>query len=106
LYGGRGNDLLLGGPKSASRFARSGGDKVMSGGPGDDTLLGGFGTDTLAGGSGDDFLADSSPLGDARLDVLAGGSGTTRLALSTSRPLETSLLVAPVEIPRKLTTRT
>src|SRR5579859_1716792 len=46
LYGGPGNDTLVGGN----------GDDILSGGPGDDTITGGRGNDILIGGPGQDHL--------------------------------------------------
>ncbi|WP_333496307.1 Ig-like domain-containing protein, partial [Kluyvera sp. CHPC 1.251] len=50
LYGGEGNDILVGG----------GGNDMLYGGEGDDILYGGTGNDTLIGGKGDDTLYGGS----------------------------------------------
>jgi len=89
IFGGGGNDLLLG-----SRFNDSldGGDgnDTLNGGGGNDTLLGGNGNDGLSGYTGNDQLfggAGTDTLighdgadtlfGDAGADTLVGGGGTT-----------------------------
>ncbi len=82
ISGNAGNDLLLGGA----------GDDVISGGAGDDTISGGAGRDTLSGdggndvisgGAGDDLIrggdGDDTLLGDAGKDRLLGGKGVDRL---------------------------
>lgn len=52
LYGGDGNDTLVGGVE---------GNDILYGGDGNDTLLGGTeGDDTLYGGNGDDYLEGST----------------------------------------------
>ena len=69
LWGGEGNDALLG----------QGGNDLLVGGAGDDALTGGDGADELYGGEGDDTLdggADNDYLaGDAGVDTLSGGDG-------------------------------
>jgi Ca2+-binding RTX toxin-like protein len=60
LYGGPGNDKLVG---SASKNTLSGGlgNDTMYGGDGDDTMLGGSGDDTMYGGNGNDtFIGESN----------------------------------------------
>jgi hypothetical protein len=58
LYGGDGNDLLVGG----------GGANVLEGGDGNDTLIGGRGNNLLIGGNGSDRL-----VGNGGDDILIGG---------------------------------
>jgi Ca2+-binding RTX toxin-like protein len=77
LYGGNGDDVLIGdhgGTDAAGRVwvrsTGSGGANYLEGGRGDDRLFGGTGNDELFGGRGDDFL-----YGGAGNDVLVGGSG-------------------------------
>jgi hypothetical protein len=65
LFGGSGNDVLIGG----------GGDDELDGGNGKDTLVGGAGDDALCGGNGNDVLAGG--LGD---DILFGEPGNDVLA--------------------------
>lgn len=63
VYGGAGNDTLLGGSKN----------DVLSGGDGNDVLTGGKGLDTLDGGAGNDVLDDG--VKDGQQDNLIGGTG-------------------------------
>ena len=65
LYGGSGNDVLIGGA----------GHDVLHGGTGDDILMGGSGNDTLHGGDGNDIL-----FGGSGNDTLIGGKGDNILA--------------------------
>lgn len=60
LYGGAGDDILIGGS----------GNDVLHGGTGDDILMGGHGNDTLHGGDGNDIL-----FGGSGNDTLIGGKG-------------------------------
>ncbi|WP_415831014.1 type I secretion C-terminal target domain-containing protein, partial [Castellaniella denitrificans] len=60
LFGGVGDDVLIGGS----------GDDTLKGGVGDDVLIGGAGNDVLQGGDGDDVL-----IGGAGNDTLIGGLG-------------------------------
>ena len=60
LYGGPGDDHLIGG------YARD----ILDGGPGDDTLEGGLSKDVLIGGPGNDTLT-----GGGSGDILKGGPG-------------------------------
>lgn len=60
LFGGRGDDVLVGGPLA----------DVLRGGSGDDTIWGGAGNDVLAGYDGRDLL-----FGQAGTDDLWGGRG-------------------------------
>ncbi len=59
LYGGSGNDLLLG----------LGGNDHLSGGSGNDILLGGSGDDYLSGGEGSDILLGGSGNDVIRMDM-------------------------------------
>ncbi len=82
LYGGAGNDLIIGGSGDDRIFGEGGrdllfgrdGDDRLDGGAGADFLFGGFGNDVLLGGLGDDWL-----FGGPGLDVLDGGPGHNRL---------------------------
>lgn len=56
IFGGDGNDFLLGGAGTDVLIGEEGND-FLSGGPGADGLLGGNGDDILVGGTGADFLA-------------------------------------------------
>ncbi len=65
LYGGAGNDILLG----------LGGNDTLNGGAGSDILIGGSGKDTLIGGSGDDIIFGSMG------DFIRGDSGNDLIVL-------------------------
>ena len=68
IYGGRGNDILIGGNAADRIWGEDGWDSLF-GGSGDDTLDGGLGRNALFGGSGTDTLK-----GIRHLDLLFGGS--------------------------------
>lgn len=80
LFGGSGNDTLIGGSGADMLFGGAGND-VMLGKGGADSLFGGTGNDVLTGGDGDDSLFGEA--GDDRLvwnpgddsDLFEGGSG-------------------------------
>jgi Ca2+-binding RTX toxin-like protein len=76
LFGGRGDDILIGDHGGADTHGKvwvelglPGGDDLLDGGPGNDRLFGGPGDDELYGGRGDDYL-DGGP----GSNVLVGGS--------------------------------
>jgi RTX calcium-binding nonapeptide repeat (4 copies)/Calpain family cysteine protease len=69
VYGGAGNDTIVGTP-GADRLDGGSGNDTITGGAGDDVLIGGYGNDTLNGGAGNDWMS-----GDAGDDLLIGGSG-------------------------------
>jgi Ca2+-binding RTX toxin-like protein len=81
LFGGAGNDLLIGGSGSDLLFGGSTNDTLLSKG-GFDLLFGGAGNDTLTGGDADDLVFGEA--GDDRMiwnpgddtDLNEGGSGT------------------------------
>ncbi|UOA20942.1 Bifunctional hemolysin/adenylate cyclase (plasmid) [Sulfitobacter indolifex] len=75
--GGTGNDSIFGGGGADTIMGGSGSDYI-EGGEGDDVLYTGTGDDTLDGGDGDDVLHNSS--GD---DSLVGGAGNDRLVASS-----------------------
>jgi Ca2+-binding RTX toxin-like protein len=73
VYGGDGNDVIVGG--AGNDLLRGGdGDDTLIGGAGDDRLWGGGGDDSLQGGAGNDELSDV--YGHNRLD---GGAGNDTL---------------------------
>jgi Ca2+-binding RTX toxin-like protein len=82
LRGNAGSDTLLGGGGADALFGGSGNDRLdgmtnndyLEGGSGNDTLIGGTGADTLRGQDGDDWLYGR----DSSRDTLVGGSGTDR----------------------------
>ena len=73
LYGGRGNDILIGGDAADRIWGEDGWDTLF-GGAGNDMLDGGSGRNTLFGGSGNDMLK-----GIRHLDRLFGGHGLDEL---------------------------
>ena len=77
ISGGTGNDTVFGGSGADTIYGGSGSDYI-EGGDGDDVLYTGIGNDTLVGGAGDDLLYNSS--GD---DSLVGGEGNDKLVASS-----------------------
>lgn len=69
VYGGAGNDTLIGGDGANVIKGNAGNDSV-SGSAGDDRLSGDIGNDTLNGGAGDDTLG-----GGGNANTLSGGLG-------------------------------
>jgi Ca2+-binding RTX toxin-like protein len=69
IYGGTGNDTILGGTGTDTLYGGSGND-VINGNNGADTIYGGSGNDTINGGNGPDTI-----IGGYGADSLAGGSG-------------------------------
>src|SRR5262245_15879821 len=69
MFGGSGNDTLIGGSGNDALHGQDGNDQ-LSGGAGEDFLLGQSGNDVLSGGDGRDQLFGGS--GD---DLVAGGVG-------------------------------
>ena len=55
LYGGSGDDLLVGGPRWDQLFGDAG-DDTLRAGSGNTFLVGGLGSDTISGGAGKDIL--------------------------------------------------
>lgn len=82
LFGGDGNDRLIGNLGDDWLDGGSGADS-MPGGDGNDTLLGGIANDTQLGGAGDDSLlgqdGNDRLLGDAGNDLLDGDAGADSL---------------------------
>ncbi|MEJ7595121.1 MAG: phosphatase PAP2 family protein [Planctomycetaceae bacterium] len=76
LYGGLGNDILIGGDAADRIWGEDGWDTLFGAG-GNDMLDGGSGRNTLFGGSGNDTLK-----GIRRLDSLFGGSDLDELLWS------------------------
>lgn len=80
LYGGGGNDTLIGGSGADQVFGQSGNDTIQSRG-GSDFVFGGSGSDTLTGGDADDLVFGQS--GDDKMiwnpgddtDLNEGGGG-------------------------------
>ncbi len=81
LFGGTGNDTIIGGSRNDQIFGEAGNDTLLGKG-GVDSLFGGAGSDTLTGGTGDDQVfgqADNDRMiwnpGEGT-DVNEGGAGT------------------------------
>jgi Ca2+-binding RTX toxin-like protein len=81
LFGGAGNDTLIGGSGGDFLFGQSGNDTLLGKG-GNDLLFGGAGNDVLTGGDGDDQMFGEA--GNDRMiwnpgddsDLMEGGDGT------------------------------
>jgi uncharacterized secreted protein with C-terminal beta-propeller domain len=73
VWGGRGNDTLMGDSGGQCLYGGPG-DDVLDAGAGNDTLWGNNGDDDLSGGDGGDWMC-----GDAGDDTLAGNWGNDRL---------------------------
>jgi len=71
LYGGAGNDTLVG-SLADNQLAGGGGNDTMDGGVGRDYLYGDSGNDTLTGGDGSDYLDGSN--GDDTMHATDGGA--------------------------------
>jgi uncharacterized delta-60 repeat protein len=71
LYGGNGNDSLLGGSNNDYLYGQNDSDRLI-GNAGNDYLYGGAGDDILIGGAGNDFLYGQTG---ADIFVLASGNG-------------------------------
>ena len=88
LFGGTGNDILVGGFGKNILLGESG-DDVLTGGLGSDLLIGGTGRDSLTGGLGDDLLIGGHTSYDhhdqALLAIVGEFSNSTR---SYTRPCE------------------
>jgi Ca2+-binding RTX toxin-like protein len=105
IYGGAGDDILIGNSLNNLMFGYAGND-VLSGGDGNDTLsggdganilIGGFGADSLTGGTGEDLLlgawylfeADNTALAALMIDWTSPGTVQDRadsLLVSTLTP--------------------
>ncbi|MEM7211612.1 MAG: Hint domain-containing protein [Pseudomonadota bacterium] len=72
LYGGAGNDSMLGGGGDDTIFGDAGNDRI-DGGDGDDTLYGGAGNDTLEGGEGTNTLYGGEGVDTADYSSAEGG---------------------------------
>jgi len=89
LFGGTGNDTIIGGSTSDT-IQDDGGNNLLIGGGGDDLIQTfGTGSDTLIGGTGSDFLDESfgggndSLSGEDGADTLVGGTGNDTLTGGT-----------------------
>lgn len=90
LYGGHGDDVLIGGSADDVLFGGRG-DDALIGGDGRDRLFGGWGNDLLVGNAGNDLLFGSFGndvlLGGDGRDFLNGGFGHDSLAGGRGRDL-------------------
>ncbi|MFT7639072.1 MAG: hypothetical protein ACI9G1_000799, partial [Pirellulaceae bacterium] len=68
VYGGAGNDIIVGG----------GGENILSGGDGNDLITGGSATNVLIGGDGDDTLTDGG--GE---NTIIGGTGSNSIVVTS-----------------------
>lgn len=75
VYGGNGNDTIIGSPDIGISVLGGDGADTLTGGSGKDTLDGGNGRDSIAGGIGDDVLR-----GGDGFDSLDGGNGNDTLS--------------------------
>lgn len=71
LIGGSGNDMLFGGAGNDTLLGKGGND-VLFGGDGNDTLTGGTGDDQMFGGAGNDLMIWNPGEG---TDLMEGGDG-------------------------------
>ena len=87
IYGGDGDDNIIGSPNPDLIFGGSGTDVILGlggidyidGGDGNDTITGGTGDDTLHGGAGSDVIIWNN--GD-NTDVVEGGTGDDRAVVT------------------------
>jgi Ca2+-binding RTX toxin-like protein len=94
LFGGDGNDTLIGGSGNGMLFGGAGNDILMGMG-GNDMLFGGDGNDTLIGGPGDDQVFGQG--GNDRIiwnpgdgsDLIEGGDGIDTVEVNGSNAAET-----------------
>jgi hypothetical protein len=69
VFGGRGNDTLLGGPNRNALIGGDGNDTI-TGNTNRDILFGGLGADTLLGGSGEDLLVAGQVTHETSIEAL------------------------------------
>ncbi|HUI94912.1 MAG TPA: calcium-binding protein [Xanthobacteraceae bacterium] len=99
LFGGNGNDTLIGGSGNDLLFGGAGND-VLQGKGGNDLLFGGVGNDTLIGGSGDDQMFGEAGNdtfvwnpGDGT-DLIEGGDGVDTAVVNGGNGSETFTITA------------
>jgi large repetitive protein len=88
LYGGEGDDHLIGGAGNDTLYGEAGSD-TLEGGAGNDYLDGGAGSDALYGGAGNDTLVY-----DASDSIIDGGAGTDTLLINASGTVDLSNVAA------------
>ncbi len=87
VFGGEGNDTILGSTLADSLFGESGNDSivgnlgndVLDGGLGNDSLTGSLGNDTFTGGAGIDCLIETADANFVLSDSVLTGQGTDSL---------------------------
>ena len=83
IFGGAGNDQLIGGPNRDTIYGDAGNDTIR-GGASNDWLVGGEGADVMFGGAGNDWMTGDPGYdrlnGDAGNDTINGGEGRDTLA--------------------------
>jgi Ca2+-binding RTX toxin-like protein len=99
LFGGAGNDTLIGGSGNDQLFGGAGndtlegkgGNDLLFGGDGNDTLIGGTGNDQMFGGAGNDRMIWNPGEG---TDLMEGGDGIDTAEVNGGNGAETFALVA------------
>lgn len=99
LFGGTGNDTLIGGSSADMLFGQAGNDTLRGQG-GNDLLFGGAGNDIMDGGTGDDQLFGEA--GNDRMiwnpgggtDLFEGGDGTDTAEVNGGNGAETFTITA------------
>jgi Ca2+-binding RTX toxin-like protein len=94
LFGGGGNDTIIGGSGNDQLFGLAGNDTLIGGG-GNDLLFGGAGNDTLTGGAGNDQVFGQA--GDDQMiwnpgdgtDLFEGGAGNDTAVVNGGNGAET-----------------
>ncbi|MDH5723680.1 MAG: Ig-like domain-containing protein, partial [Alphaproteobacteria bacterium] len=84
IWGGDGNDILIGGLGDDSLFGENGND-ILRGGFGNDSLYAGTGNDELYGGDGNDYL--NANVTNPGSNILSGGAGDDVLVSSKNRDI-------------------
>ncbi|HWC13156.1 MAG TPA: calcium-binding protein [Actinomycetota bacterium] len=78
LYGGGGHDLLI---SKLAEIPELGYPEYLYGGPGNDTLVGGAGPDHLFAGAGDDVIRGGGNEDDFFDELLVGGRGNDKMSI-------------------------
>ncbi|AMN44277.1 beta strand repeat-containing protein [Rhodoplanes sp. Z2-YC6860] len=99
LFGGAGNDTLIGGSGNDQLFGGAGndtlegkgGNDLLFGGAGNDTLIGGSGDDQMFGGSGNDLMIWNP--GDGT-DLMEGGDGNDTAQVNGGNAAEVFTITA------------
>ena len=107
IYGGDGDDNIIGSPNADLIFGGSGTDVILGlggvdyidGGDGNDTITGGTGDDTLHGGAGSDVIIWNN--GD-NTDVVEGGTGDDRAVVNGAGAGDTFTVFANATNPSRI----